>query len=110
MLVPLKGLMPEAKYTIRTEDHSTPEKTYSGAQLMNSGLMIASTGEIHERFDLRGASALSERLAPSQESGRGGTASCLMPQAKYDEYNPVSENLALTGRIQSFASRRSDST
>jgi alpha-galactosidase len=45
MLVPLKGLMPEAKYTIRTEDHSTPEKTYSGAQLMNSGLMIALPGK-----------------------------------------------------------------
>jgi alpha-galactosidase len=45
MLVPLKGLMPDAKYKLRTEDHSTPEGTYSGAQLMNPGVTIALPGK-----------------------------------------------------------------
>ncbi|MGH9544913.1 MAG: alpha-galactosidase [Terriglobales bacterium] len=40
MLVPLKGLAPNANYKIRTEDHSTPDATYSGAKLMDTGLAI----------------------------------------------------------------------
>ena len=45
MLVPLRGLMPDAKYKLRTEDHSTPDATYSGEQLMNTGLAIALPGK-----------------------------------------------------------------
>jgi hypothetical protein len=44
-LVPLKGLVADAKYKLRTEDHSTPEGTYSGARLMNTGLTIALPGK-----------------------------------------------------------------
>jgi hypothetical protein len=40
-LVALKGLAADAKYKLRTEDHSTPDGTYSGAKLMNTGLTIA---------------------------------------------------------------------
>jgi hypothetical protein len=36
----LRGLDPETKYKVRTEDHSTPEATYSGKDLMTSGLTI----------------------------------------------------------------------
>jgi hypothetical protein len=36
----LKGLVADEKYTVRSEDHSTQERTYSGAVLMKSGLMI----------------------------------------------------------------------
>jgi len=45
MLVPLRGLEPGTKYKIRTEDHSTPDATYSGADLMNTGLNIALPGK-----------------------------------------------------------------
>jgi len=45
MLVPLSGLMPDAKYKLRTEDHSTHDATYSGEQLMNTGLTIALPGK-----------------------------------------------------------------
>jgi Melibiase/Glycosyl hydrolase family 36 C-terminal domain len=44
-LVPLKGLVADAKYKLRTEDHSTPDGTYSGARLMNTGLTIALPGK-----------------------------------------------------------------
>ncbi len=37
----LKGLEPDVMYQVRAEDHSTPEKTYSGQQLMSSGLRIS---------------------------------------------------------------------
>jgi Melibiase/Glycosyl hydrolase family 36 C-terminal domain len=36
----LKGLEPNTKYKVRTEDHSTKEATYSGQDLMNTGLVI----------------------------------------------------------------------
>jgi hypothetical protein len=36
----LKGLVAETKYRVRTEDHSTPEATYSGGELMSTGLAI----------------------------------------------------------------------
>jgi hypothetical protein len=36
----LKGLEPNANYKVRTADHSTKETTYSGQELMNSGLAI----------------------------------------------------------------------
>jgi len=45
MLVPLKGLEPTTKYKVRTEDHSTPDATYSGASLMNTGLNIQLPGK-----------------------------------------------------------------
>jgi len=45
MLVPLKGLVSETKYKLRTEDHSTPDATYSGAQLMDTGLTIQLPGK-----------------------------------------------------------------
>ena len=38
------GLTPDAKYKIRTEDHSTTDSTYSGRDLMNKGLNIALPG------------------------------------------------------------------
>jgi alpha-galactosidase len=40
----LAGLTPDAKYKIRTEDHSTTDSTYSGRDLMNKGLNIALPG------------------------------------------------------------------
>ena len=45
MLVPLKGLEPTTKYKVRTEDHSTPDATYSGANLMSTGLNIQLPGK-----------------------------------------------------------------
>ncbi len=45
MLVPLKGLERDTHYKVRTEDHSTKEGTYSGAELMNHGLEIALPGK-----------------------------------------------------------------
>ena len=44
-LIPLKGLVPETKYKVRTEDHSTPEATYSGNELMTTGLTIHLPGK-----------------------------------------------------------------
>ena len=41
----LKGLEPGANYKVRTEDHSTKEATYSGQELMSSGLMIRLPGK-----------------------------------------------------------------
>jgi hypothetical protein len=41
----LKGLEPTKRYQVRAEDHSTAEKTYSGQQLMDSGLMIRLPGK-----------------------------------------------------------------
>jgi hypothetical protein len=41
MLVALRGLGPDSKYRIRTEDHSTPNATRTGAELMTAGLAIA---------------------------------------------------------------------
>jgi hypothetical protein len=38
--VPLKGLAANAKYTLRSEDHSTQDRTYSGVELMKTGLPI----------------------------------------------------------------------
>jgi alpha-galactosidase len=38
--IPLKGLEPSAKYKVRTEDHSAKEATYSGQELMTTGLVI----------------------------------------------------------------------
>lgn len=45
MLVPLKGLVADAKYKLRTEDHSTPNGIFSGAELMNTGLTIQLPGK-----------------------------------------------------------------
>ena len=45
MHVALKGLEPNTKYKVRTEDHSTPDATYSGNELMNTGLMIKLPGK-----------------------------------------------------------------
>jgi hypothetical protein len=42
--ISLKGLAEDAKYSVRTEDHSTEERTYSGAELMKSGLKIQLPG------------------------------------------------------------------
>jgi alpha-galactosidase len=38
--VTLKGLSSDANYSVRTEDHSTPDAVLSGAQLMKDGLTI----------------------------------------------------------------------
>jgi hypothetical protein len=38
--VALRGLSPNTKYKVRTEDHSTPDAIYSGSQLMDAGLKI----------------------------------------------------------------------
>jgi len=43
--IPLKGLAPATKYQVRTEDHSTAESTYTGADLMNDGLLIHLPGK-----------------------------------------------------------------
>ena len=43
--VSLKGLAPNSKYKIRAEDHSTAESTYSGAELMDKGLVIHLPGK-----------------------------------------------------------------
>jgi Melibiase/Glycosyl hydrolase family 36 C-terminal domain len=43
--VPLKGLAADAKYTVRAEDHSTRDRTYSGAELMRTGLPIQLPGK-----------------------------------------------------------------
>jgi len=40
----LAGLTSNAKYKVRTEDHSTADATYSGSELMNTGLNIALPG------------------------------------------------------------------
>jgi alpha-galactosidase len=39
--IPLKGLEPSVRYKVRGEDSSTPATTYTGAQLMETGLKIA---------------------------------------------------------------------
>jgi hypothetical protein len=44
-MVPLKGLQPNTRYKVRTEDHSTPEATYPGSDLMNGGLTIRLPGK-----------------------------------------------------------------
>jgi hypothetical protein len=36
----LKEVKQESKYSVRTEDHSTPDATYSGKDLMTSGLSM----------------------------------------------------------------------
>jgi alpha-galactosidase len=41
----LRGLEPGVNYSVRTEDHSTPVKTYSGQELMSSGLPISLPGK-----------------------------------------------------------------
>jgi hypothetical protein len=38
--VSLRGLERNTKYKVRTEDHSTDDKTYTGAELMSTGLAI----------------------------------------------------------------------
>jgi alpha-galactosidase len=38
--IALKGLAADTKYTVRSEDHSTPDATYSGKDLMSTGLTI----------------------------------------------------------------------
>ena len=43
--IPLKGLAPTTKYQVRAEDHSTAESTYTGAELMNDGLLIHLPGK-----------------------------------------------------------------
>jgi hypothetical protein len=43
--IPLKALSPITKYNVRTEDHSTTESTYTGAELMNNGLLIHLPGK-----------------------------------------------------------------
>jgi hypothetical protein len=43
--VVLKGLDPGTNYHVRTEDHSTREATYSGRDLMSSGLVIQLPGK-----------------------------------------------------------------
>jgi hypothetical protein len=43
--VVLKGLEPGTNYHVRTEDHSTRDATYSGRDLMSSGLMIQLPGK-----------------------------------------------------------------
>jgi hypothetical protein len=37
----LKGLEPGVNYHVRAEDHSSPAKTYSGEELMNTGVAIS---------------------------------------------------------------------
>ncbi|MGC2402583.1 MAG: alpha-galactosidase [Acidobacteriaceae bacterium] len=41
----LKGLEPDVSYKVRAEDHSTADKTYSGHELMSSGLAIRLPGK-----------------------------------------------------------------
>ncbi len=41
----LKGLDPAKSYKVRSEDHSTSDKTYSGQELMNIGLPISLPGK-----------------------------------------------------------------
>jgi hypothetical protein len=43
--VPLRGLDPGKKYKVSTEDHSTKDATYSGRELMSSGLTIRLPGK-----------------------------------------------------------------
>jgi hypothetical protein len=43
--VPLKGLAADAKYAVRSEDHSTQDRTYLGAELMKTGLPIQLPGK-----------------------------------------------------------------
>jgi hypothetical protein len=38
--VVLKGLGENTNYTVRSEDHSTPDATYSGKDLITTGLTI----------------------------------------------------------------------
>jgi Glycosyl hydrolase family 36 C-terminal domain len=38
--ITVKGLAADKKYTVRSEDHSTPDATYSGRDLMTTGLTI----------------------------------------------------------------------
>jgi Glycosyl hydrolase family 36 C-terminal domain len=38
--VAVKGLAADTRYTVRSEDHSTPDATYSGKDLMTTGLTI----------------------------------------------------------------------
>ncbi|WP_158752033.1 alpha-galactosidase [Acidobacterium sp. S8] len=38
--ISLKGLSPTSKYKVTTEDHSTADATYSGAELMSNGIQI----------------------------------------------------------------------
>jgi hypothetical protein len=42
--VNLKGLVGNAKYMVRSEDHSMKDRIYSGAELMKSGVMIRLPG------------------------------------------------------------------
>jgi hypothetical protein len=41
----LRGLVQNAKYKIRAEDHSTGDAIYSGADLMNAGLSLKLPGK-----------------------------------------------------------------
>ena len=43
--VPLRGLDPGTNYKVRTEDHSTKDGTYSGQELMSSGLTLRLPGK-----------------------------------------------------------------
>jgi hypothetical protein len=43
--VALRGLAPKTRYRVRSEDHSTPDATYSGADLMDAGLTIQLPGK-----------------------------------------------------------------
>jgi hypothetical protein len=43
--IALKGLMPEKTYKVRTEDHSAADATYSGRDLMATGLTIQLPGK-----------------------------------------------------------------
>jgi hypothetical protein len=43
--VSLRGLDSGKKYKVRTEDHSTPDRIYSGVELMNAGLNIHLPGK-----------------------------------------------------------------
>jgi alpha-galactosidase len=44
-IITLKGLDAKTRYSIRSEDHTTSEGTYTGAQLMEAGLKIALPGK-----------------------------------------------------------------
>ena len=44
-VVLLKGLEPNTNYKVRTEDHSTKERIYSGQELMNDGSVIHLPGK-----------------------------------------------------------------
>ena len=66
--IPLKGLVADTKYKVRTEDHSTPESTYTGTELMNDGLLIHLPGKYTSDLVLSRGSPLTVLVSLSAPS------------------------------------------